>query len=124
MFGSNRQHRIPGSVWLAAVLWVFVLSGCASLGKYSEPIRVSISDIQIIEMSLLEQLYAVTLRIQNSNEHPFTVRGGSFDLEINGSDFGRIPRTHGGGEHNGLLRPRRECQEATHGAADNSRVLK
>jgi LEA14-like dessication related protein len=76
--------------WLwGSVLALLVLGGgCAGLGKYREPVRVTVSDIRVLETTMLEQLYAVTLRIQNPNEHPLAVRGGSFDLEINGRSFG------------------------------------
>jgi LEA14-like dessication related protein len=82
------RNQWPWRGWLWALILAALLSGCAGLGKYREPVRVSVSNIQIIEATVLEQLYAVTLRIQNANAYPFTVRGGSFDLEINGRDFG------------------------------------
>ncbi len=71
--------------WIAVVL---ALSGCAGLGDYREGVRVTVSDMEILETTMMEQLYRVTLRIQNRNDRPLSVRGGSFDLEINGRDFG------------------------------------
>jgi LEA14-like dessication related protein len=73
-----------------AVLTLFLLflTACAGVGSYRDPIRVTVSGIQVLESTLLEQLYLVTLRIQNHNEEPISIRGGSFDLEINGKDFG------------------------------------
>jgi LEA14-like dessication related protein len=41
-----------------------------------------------LESTLLEQLYEVTLRIQNRGDQEISIRGGSFDLEIDGKDFG------------------------------------
>ncbi|MFM1892496.1 MAG: hypothetical protein RLZ44_1573 [Pseudomonadota bacterium] len=79
-------HRVLG--WLTVIGLVGLLAGCAGLGKYRDPVRVTVSDIRVLETTMLEQLYAVTLRIQNPNEQPLAVRGGSFDLEINGRDFG------------------------------------
>ena len=64
------------------------LTACAGVDSYRDPIRVTVSGIQVLESTLLEQLYLVTLRIQNHNEEPISIRGGSFDLEINGKDFG------------------------------------
>lgn len=73
--------------------WIFVavlvaLSGCAGMNTYREGVRVTVSDIEILESTMMEQLYRVTLRIQNRNDQPLSVQGGSFDLEINGKDFG------------------------------------
>lgn len=73
--------------WTWAVLLV-VLGGCASLRGSSDAVRVTVSDIRVLESTLLEQLYEVTLRIQNRQDREISVRGGSFDLEINGKDFG------------------------------------
>lgn len=88
MRGSRYQYETVRAAWVALAGLVFLASGCASMGKYRDPVRVSVSNIQILEATLLEQLYAVTLRVQNPNDHAMTVRGGSFDLQINGKDFG------------------------------------
>ena len=69
-------------------LLLLLLTACAGVDSYRDPIRVTVSGIQVLESTLLEQLYLVTLRIQNHNEEPIAIRGGSFDLEINGKDFG------------------------------------
>lgn len=73
-------------IGVAAVL--LLLTACAGVDSYRDPIRVTVSNIEVLESTLLEQLYLVTLRIQNHNDQPISVRGGSFDLEINGRDFG------------------------------------
>lgn len=70
------------------VILLLFLSACAGLESYRDPIRVTVSGIKVLESTLLEQLYLVTLRIQNHNDQPIAIRGGSFDLEINGRDFG------------------------------------
>lgn len=67
---------------------LLLLSACAGVESYRDPIRVTVSEIRVLESTLLEQLYLVTLRIQNHNEEPIAISGGSFDLEINGKDFG------------------------------------
>ena len=69
-------------------LLLLLLTACAGVDTYRDPIRVTVSGIQVLESTLLEQLYLVTLRIQNHNKEPLSIRGGSFDLEINGKDFG------------------------------------
>lgn len=84
------MHRVrwrqPG-LWLGPLVGL-VLGGCATLGMSHGTPRVSVSDIRVLETTLLEQLYEVTLRIQNPDDRPLAIQGGSFDLEINGRDFG------------------------------------
>ena len=67
---------------------LLMVAGCAGLGGYRDGVRVTVSDIQVLDSTLLEQLYAVTLRIQNRSDRAIAIRGGSFDLEINGRAFG------------------------------------
>ncbi len=50
--------------------------------------RVTVSAVEVLETTVFEQLYRVTLRIQNRSESPINIRGGRFDLIINGRDFG------------------------------------
>jgi LEA14-like dessication related protein len=69
------------------MLLLLHLAGCASLGMQKDSVRVTVSDIQVIEATLMEQLYRVTLRVQNRSDRPLSVAGGSFDLELNGRDF-------------------------------------
>ena len=68
------------------VLWA--LAGCAGLGGHRESPHVTVSAIRIVEATLLEQVYAVTVRVQNRSERELAIRGGSFDLMLNGKDFG------------------------------------
>lgn len=65
-----------------------MLAGCAGFGGYRENVRVTVSDIQVLNSTLLEQLYDVTLRVQNRSDMPISIRGGAFDLALNGRDFG------------------------------------
>lgn len=68
------------------MLWV--LAGCAGLGGHRESPHVNISAIRVIEATPLEQVYAITLRVQNRAGRELAIRGGSFDLSLNGRDFG------------------------------------
>lgn len=65
-----------------------LLVACAGIEPQRDPVRVSVSGIKVLESTLLEQLYLVTLRIQNHEPQAITINGGSFDLEINDRDFG------------------------------------
>jgi LEA14-like dessication related protein len=82
------RRRRKHAAWLSCALVLLWTGGCASLVGGREAPRVSVSDVQLLEATLLEQLYAVTLRVQNPSDRPLALRGGSFDLEINGRDFG------------------------------------
>jgi LEA14-like dessication related protein len=70
------------------VLVLLSLAGCAGLVGHRDPVRVTVNAIEILESTMFEQLYRITLRVQNRTEQEITIRGGSFDLEINGRDFG------------------------------------
>jgi LEA14-like dessication related protein len=77
----------PGrTTLLLVVLWA--ASACVGPGYSHDPVRVTVSDIRVLEATLLEQLYQVTLRVQNRDQRALAIRGGSFDLVINGVDFG------------------------------------
>ena len=73
---------------IGTALLVIWMAGCAGPAYYRDAVRVTVSDIEVIEASMLEQLYRITLRVQNRNDEAIEIRGGSFDLAINGSDFG------------------------------------
>jgi LEA14-like dessication related protein len=68
-------------------LLLLAATGCASLLPAEDRARVTVSDIQVEEATLMEQLYRVTLRVQNRTDRPLAIRGGSFDLELNGREF-------------------------------------
>jgi LEA14-like dessication related protein len=88
---ARRSQRLV----VVAICMLAGLSGCSTLSKHSETFRVTLSNIEVEEATLLEQLYTVTLRVQNGSEWPLGVRGGSFNLAINGRDFGSgVSNTH------------------------------
>lgn len=80
-------NDVMGRLLLATIL-LLSISGCAGFGGHRESVRVTVSAIEVLESTVFEQLYRVTLRVQNRNDHPITIRGGSFDLAVNGRDFG------------------------------------
>ncbi len=73
----------------AAFLALAVLSGCAGLLTTAERPHVDIVSIAPKEMRLLEQTFAMELRIQNPGPSDLKVDGMSFALEINGQPFAR-----------------------------------
>jgi len=76
------------SITLAWLCLSITLGGCSTLGLSSDTLKVTVSNIEVIEATLLEQLYRVTLRIQNRSDQSVTLSGGSFDLDLNGREFG------------------------------------
>ena len=71
--------------WITLMLvW---LGGCATLGEPTEPPRVTLSNLKMIDAQLFEQRYALTLRIQNPNSFDLDVNGLSFEVELNGREF-------------------------------------
>ncbi len=72
--------------WLRLLVLAFLVSGCATLSGLDAP-RVSISNITPQDMTLFEQKFIVTLRIQNPNDVPLGVKGMSFNLDVNGKSF-------------------------------------
>jgi LEA14-like dessication related protein len=69
------------------VLLAVLFSGCAGLGTYSEPPRVSLVSIQPKEVGVLEQRYALQLRILNPNDTALPVAGMQYSLRINDREF-------------------------------------
>lgn len=64
-----------------------VLAGCASVGPYRDPPRVSLVNVIPMEMTLFEQRYRLTLRIQNPNDVALPVDGMDYAVEINDHKF-------------------------------------
>jgi len=64
-----------------------LVSGCAGLGAYREPPRVSLVSIQPMEVGVLEQRYGLQLRILNPNDIALPVTGMQYSLQINDREF-------------------------------------
>lgn len=75
----------------ASVAWtgfaLCALTGCASLPVDMEPPRVTLTNLSIMDVTLFEQRYLVTLRVQNPNPRSIKVKGMDFELAINGVRF-------------------------------------
>jgi LEA14-like dessication related protein len=72
---------------LLLVFGVLLIGGCATMNNYPEQPRVSLVSIQPKEMTLLEQRYALQLRILNPNETAIPIEGLNYSVEINGREF-------------------------------------
>lgn len=64
-----------------------LVAGCASL-QLQVP-RVTVSDIDLVDATLLEQRFALTLRLQNPNDADISIRGLDFEVVVNGQHFAR-----------------------------------
>ncbi|HXZ45096.1 MAG TPA: LEA type 2 family protein [archaeon] len=74
---------------------LFVLGACAAWA-IREPLNVTIADITPLDMGLLEQRYAVKVRLLNPNDVEIAFDGVVFDLEINDKPFAKGVSDHGG----------------------------
>lgn len=69
------------------LLLLIALSACATLRPQIERSRLQVAHIQIKELGLLQQRYLITLRAQNPNPIPLPIRGVSYALELEGTEF-------------------------------------
>ena len=77
----------PLSRRLAPVLLVMALAGCSSVTS-TEPPRVTLSDLQVSEVTVFETTLVAKLRVTNPNPEPLTLDGGSFELILDGKKVG------------------------------------
>ncbi|SDY86721.1 LEA type 2 family protein [Nitrosomonas sp. Nm33] len=63
--------------------------GCTQLGGIKQNPSISLADIELVELGLLEQRFNLKLRIQNPNDIALRINGMTFDVELNGVDFAK-----------------------------------
>jgi LEA14-like dessication related protein len=68
-------------------LFLFTLAGCAGLTKTLEPPRISLANIRVQEVSGLETVFEIQLRVFNTNDVDLNVTGIEAELEVNGQAF-------------------------------------
>ena len=73
--------------WIVCIL--AVLAGCAALPGNMEPLNVTLADVKPGQFGLLEQEYAMKIRVQNPNSREIPLQGLSFAVELNGKDFAK-----------------------------------
>ena len=73
---------------LLMLLCVISLEACAAFSM-QEPLSVTIADLQPIEVGILEQRYALKVRLLNPNDAEITFDGVVFELAINDVAFAK-----------------------------------
>jgi LEA14-like dessication related protein len=74
--------------WIAlTVVFALAVAGCATLPGGTEPVKVSLADVSMLEFGLIEQKLGFKLRIQNPNNVEIPIEGLSYELELNGKHF-------------------------------------
>lgn len=71
-----------------ALTCALTLGACA-LVAVREPLSVTIADLKPTEIGVLEQQYAMKVRVLNPNDADIAFDGVVFDLEINGVPFAK-----------------------------------
>ena len=66
-----------------------LLAGCAGMPGQMEPLNVTLSDVRPLQVGLLEQEYAMKIRVQNPNNREIALQGVSFNVELNGKSFAK-----------------------------------
>jgi len=66
---------------------IIFLTGCSSLDQKPSDVKVTLVNLHMLESTLLEQRFILSLRVQNRSPQPLSIHGMSFDIEINGKDF-------------------------------------
>ena len=70
------------------LLCAVALNACAALSM-QEPLSVTIADLKPIEVNVLEQRYALKVRLLNPNDIEIAFDGVVFDLEVNDVAFAK-----------------------------------
>lgn len=67
-----------------SALALVVLSGCATLDRFVDPPRVSVTNIEVLPSQGLQPRFAVYLNILNSNPVSIPISGIAYDISLNG----------------------------------------
>lgn len=88
--GSGRDRGRTRLPWASLAVAVF-LAGCAVFEPEPsiETPHVSVADIRLAEIGLLEQRYSLALRIQNPNPVPVAIGGMEYRLSFYDQEFAR-----------------------------------
>ena len=83
------MRHFPLNLWSipVVVLSVLFFAGCAEMNQQGLTAKVSLADIQILEVRSLETAFQVDLRVINPNDTALIVHGVDCDLEVDNNHF-------------------------------------
>lgn len=81
-----RLRQEPGIFFYLGV-FVLILSACAGLGKRLEEPRITLANIAVRDINLIETVFQVDLRVYNTNDAPLEVTGLDCEIELNDRHF-------------------------------------
>ena len=81
------NRAIPRTTIIAIFVAYLAIAGCAGIGKQLNPPRISLANIRVQEVSGLETVFQIQMRVFNTNDVDLRVKGIEAELEINGQPF-------------------------------------
>lgn len=84
---AKRHEGYPLFHVLLCCAIAVLLAACASALKKPEPPQVSLVGLDVIDAGVLEQRYALKLRLQNSNDFALAIQGMNYEVFINEQSF-------------------------------------
>ena len=83
------SQRVERLAWIALTLAVLLLvSGCASIRPLEAP-DLTLSDLEVTDMTALETSARLAVRIANTNPEPLNITGGVFNITLGGVKVGQ-----------------------------------
>lgn len=74
---------------LLALSLAISLAGCAWVPGRVETPSIHIADIKLLNATLFEQQYVLSLRVQNPNDFDLPIEGLSYEIELNDKPFAK-----------------------------------
>ncbi|MBT8131823.1 MAG: LEA type 2 family protein, partial [Gammaproteobacteria bacterium] len=86
---SKSNNRLTVTVFsiFAALLIIASLSSCANLTTAFQQPAVKLANVQLLEVGLLQQVYGVTLQVDNPNGYSLPIKGVNYAVKLGGQDF-------------------------------------
>ncbi len=83
---TGNSRYICHCLFLSGLFSIFViLLGCAGLGKRMESPKINLAHISVKEFKTFETVFALKLRVFNTNDIPLVVKALDCDLEVEGN---------------------------------------
>ena len=72
---------------LIVFLFVSGLAACAAVPRTVIAPRVSVADVEVLSLGIVEQRFDVGLRVENPNAYALEIDALTFEVEVNGRPF-------------------------------------